>query len=118
MVTENEISKIVGCTFDYMKVCEDFVQDCDINNMPILYDKIKEHVEVSESVVKDYIYGDWEPVKKCCAICEHLYNDLTCPLYHTYSTANECGDYNFDNNAKYKTSCLNFKINNKLSYEN
>lgn len=76
-------------------------------------DKEKVTGEVSESVVKDYM-----SVHKCCAICEHLYDELKCPLYHTYSTANEYGDYNFDNNAKYKTNCLNFKINNKLSYGN
>ena len=52
--------------------------------------------------------------KKCCAICNHLYNKEKCPLYNVYNEASSCGTYDFDEKAKYVVFCHEFGLNEKL----
>lgn len=53
-------------------------------------------------------------LRKCCAICEYLYDKDECPLFQTYQMAEDCGTYNFSERAKYMVSCSKFKVNDKF----
>ena len=55
--------------------------------------------------------------KKCCAICEQLYNKEKCPLYNVYQTAEDCGTDDFQNSAKYEVLCRKFELLEKLKNE-
>lgn len=53
-------------------------------------------------------------VKKCCALCDNLYNKEKCPLCDVYCSARNYGDETFDTEAKYKVCCPLFVLNEKL----
>ena len=54
-------------------------------------------------------------VRKCCAVCDNLYNDKKCPAFRVYYTAGNCGDETFDNEAKYKIYFESFILSKKLN---
>lgn len=54
-------------------------------------------------------------VRKCCHICDNLYNKEKCPLYNVYNTAANYCDSTFDVFAKYRISCDEFELSKKFN---
>lgn len=55
-------------------------------------------------------------INRCCAICEHLHNQLKCPLYDTYSTAESEANQAFERYAKYRACCdTGFLLNKQFN---
>lgn len=49
-------------------------------------------------------------VKKCCALCQFLYNRDKCPLCGVYNYAAECGNDEFELKVKYEIFCGHFEL--------
>lgn len=55
-------------------------------------------------------------INKCCAICEHLHDQVKCPLYQTYSTAESEANQAFEIHAKYRVCCdTGFLLNKQFN---
>lgn len=55
-------------------------------------------------------------INRCCAICEHLHNQVKCPLYQTYSIAESEANQAFEIHAKYRVCCdTGFLLNKQFN---
>lgn len=53
---------------------------------------------------------DFVKINKCCAICQHLWNEKDCIAYEVYNDATRYGNQTFDDFVKYKCCCVSFKL--------
>lgn len=59
--------------------------------------------------------SDTVTINKCCAICEHLWDRMKCPLFEICDLAKHLGIENFDEWVKYRTCCVDFKLHRQFS---